>query len=66
MDINTILLILLVLACPLMMFFMKGHKHNNMGSNRKSVYICPMHPDVVSNERGKCPKCGMNLEPREK
>ena len=25
------------------------------------VYACPMHPDVVSNEPGRCPKCGMKL-----
>jgi len=24
-------------------------------------YSCPMHPEVVSNRRGKCPKCGMRL-----
>jgi len=24
-------------------------------------YTCPMHPDVVQNAPGKCPKCGMNL-----
>ncbi|EKE13377.1 MAG: hypothetical protein ACD_13C00022G0018 [uncultured bacterium] len=24
-------------------------------------YICPMHPDVVMNEPGTCPKCGMEL-----
>jgi cytochrome oxidase Cu insertion factor (SCO1/SenC/PrrC family) len=24
-------------------------------------YSCPMHPDVVSTKRGKCPKCGMTL-----
>jgi P-type Cu+ transporter len=26
-------------------------------------YTCPMHPDIVSEKRGACPKCGMNLEP---
>jgi len=25
-------------------------------------YTCPMHPEVVSDTPGKCPKCGMNLE----
>jgi hypothetical protein len=25
-------------------------------------YFCPMHPEVISTEAGKCPKCGMNLE----
>jgi cytochrome oxidase Cu insertion factor (SCO1/SenC/PrrC family) len=24
-------------------------------------YSCPMHPEVVSTKRGKCPKCGMTL-----
>jgi Cu+-exporting ATPase len=27
-------------------------------------YICPMHPEVVSDQPGSCPKCGMALEPR--
>jgi len=27
-------------------------------------YTCPMHPEVVSNRPGSCPKCGMALEPR--
>jgi Cu+-exporting ATPase len=30
----------------------------------KVEYICPMDPDVVSDEPGSCPKCGMALEPR--
>ena len=25
------------------------------------VYSCPMHPEVVSEEPGRCPKCGMKL-----
>ena len=25
------------------------------------VYSCPMHPDVVSDEPGRCPQCGMKL-----
>ncbi|HEX4980746.1 MAG TPA: multicopper oxidase family protein [Ilumatobacteraceae bacterium] len=24
-------------------------------------YVCPMHPEVTSNEPGTCPKCGMKL-----
>ncbi len=26
-------------------------------------YTCPMHPDVVQDEPGACPDCGMALEP---
>ena len=26
-------------------------------------YVCPMHPEVVSDRPGACPKCGMALEP---
>ncbi len=26
------------------------------------LYMCPMHPEMKSNEPGICAKCGMNLE----
>jgi FtsP/CotA-like multicopper oxidase with cupredoxin domain len=29
-----------------------------------SSWTCPMHPDVVTNEAGTCPACGMKLIPR--
>jgi len=28
------------------------------------IYTCPMHPEVQAKEPGKCPKCGMKLEPK--
>lgn len=27
-------------------------------------YACPMHPEVVADEPGHCPKCGMKLMPK--
>jgi Ni,Fe-hydrogenase III large subunit len=31
----------------------------------RTQYTCPMHPEVVQNEPGTCPKCGMDLIPLE-
>lgn len=31
-----------------------------------TVYTCPMHPEVTSPSPGKCPKCGMDLQPMPK
>jgi FtsP/CotA-like multicopper oxidase with cupredoxin domain len=29
-----------------------------------AVYVCPMHPEAVSEEPGHCPSCGMKLLPQ--
>jgi Cu+-exporting ATPase len=29
----------------------------------KALYTCPMHPEIVQEGPGPCPKCGMALEP---
>ncbi len=29
----------------------------------KTIYTCPMHPEVRQDHPGDCPKCGMHLEP---
>lgn len=31
----------------------------------RTQYVCPMHPEVVQDEPGSCPKCGMDLVARE-
>lgn len=31
----------------------------------KTIYTCPMHPEVEQDHPGDCPKCGMPLEPKQ-
>jgi len=31
----------------------------------RTEWVCPMHPEIVRDRPGSCPKCGMALEPRE-
>src|SRR6266849_2194521 len=31
---------------------------------KKQKYTCPMHPEVVTDHPGNCPKCGMKLVPK--
>lgn len=31
----------------------------------KQLYTCPMHPEVIRDAPGKCPKCGMELVPKK-
>src|SRR5882762_6145505 len=29
----------------------------------KTIYTCPMHPEIRRDQPGSCPICGMTLEP---
>lgn len=43
-----------------------GGRQNHMAgspTNSNGEYTCPMHPEVRQSGPGKCPKCGMFLEP---
>ena len=33
-------------------------------SQGKTIYTCPMHPEIEQDHPGDCPKCGMALEPK--
>jgi len=33
-------------------------------SAARSIYTCPMHPEIQLDHPGSCPKCGMTLEPK--
>jgi hypothetical protein len=50
-------------AAPMAVAPVDGHSASGHepGAAEKAVYTCPMHPEVVSPEPGKCPKCGMTL-----
>lgn len=39
----------------------KSAQANEQAAQTKVVYTCTMHPEVISNKPGKCPKCGMTL-----
>jgi heavy metal-binding protein len=40
------------------------HDHEHTQEKQKNQkYTCPMHPEVVTEHPGNCPKCGMKLVP---
>lgn len=43
----------------------KSHIQEGIRGSVKTVYTCPMHPEVKSSKPGECPKCGMFLVKKE-
>lgn len=64
-NLSILLLVFSVVACgnektTHKMEDMDGHNHSKHFDQQK-IYTCSMHPEIIRNEPGKCPICGMNL-----
>ena len=68
-GLSVVLIIAIVLVIVLAAFAAYRHFSNpgqttSISASGQTLYSCPMHPEVVSDKPGKCPKCGMTLEPK--
>ena len=57
---NYLFLTFLLLATSTALYAQTGKTKTD--STKQQTYTCPMHPEVISHQPGKCPKCGMTLE----
>ena len=59
------LIILLFVLTGAMFSFAQSSKQKTTNSKSdttvKYVYTCPMHPEIITDKPGICPKCGMTL-----
>ncbi len=65
MERNRLLTKLLTL-CILFLLAACGAEERHEHSHEGVTYTCPMHPQVVQDEMGTCPVCGMDLVPFKK
>lgn len=52
----------LVILILLLMAFV-GCKDKTTATSQEHKYTCPMHPQIIRDEPGQCPICGMDLVP---
>ncbi len=43
----------------------EDHTGHNTADNKKELYTCPMHPEIIKDQPGQCPICGMQLVKKE-
>jgi hypothetical protein len=63
---------LISFSTVLLLMFVSNLSSNQMNAQTPTIkpmtdqqsskkYTCPMHPEIVTDKPGKCPKCGMTL-----
>lgn len=60
---------LMAIAPSIFLAACSGEKKEGSGDavkEKQQTFTCPMHPQVIKNEMGTCPICGMDLVPFEK
>ena len=60
---SSLLIPLIVISCGSDGAGQKTGNENIDSTNENQLWTCGMHPEVILNEPGQCPKCGMNLVP---
>ena len=43
--------------------YLRSEANKPSPAPKGTIYTCPMHPEIVQEGPGHCPKCGMALEP---
>jgi Cu2+-exporting ATPase len=51
--------------CPVCGMQLKKEEIQAKPVGGKTIYTCPMHPEVKQDHPGNCPKCGMDLVPEK-
>jgi membrane fusion protein, copper/silver efflux system len=57
---------ILVLSAAAFFVARRGENHAGHTANGEQLYTCGMHPQVIKNQPGNCPICGMKLTPVRK
>jgi hypothetical protein len=60
-NMNKKIMLASILVIASLSIFAQDGKSKRMDSTTHKVYTCTMHPEVISDKPGKCPKCGMDL-----
>jgi Cu(I)/Ag(I) efflux system membrane fusion protein/cobalt-zinc-cadmium efflux system membrane fusion protein len=58
-----IIIAAVVILVPVYFLFIAGGSSSVMIVEENQLYTCGMHPDIISEEPGNCPICGMKLVP---